>query len=290
MAALHVFRHRVNQLPLSRDDVWLDRSRMTNLDSVALYLNCYGQATYMPGAEITVTHVYWSIQLGEEGGLQLQTEREKHLLRPGEMFILRPGVKYTMTVAGGLPCRKRWIAINNGPLMALLVNQGALRNSRVIRLKSPERIFAIYERVFQLAVRGDEHLLSRMSVQAYDLILEMADQVGHEDIHSRFENVVRRLVGDLADRQPIDELAKYFGVSQQTLAKMFHRHLKCPPNQYLIRLRLEKARELLANSTMPIRSVARECGYRDSSFFAREFRRSAGDTPKAFRNQNLFTD
>ena len=52
----------------------------------------------------------------------------------------------------------------------------------------------------------------------------------------------------------------------------------------------DKARELLANSTLPIRTVARECGYKDGSFFAREFRRYAGDTPKAFRNQNLFTD
>lgn len=290
MGTRHVFRHRVNQLPLSRDDVWLDRSRMTNLDSVALYLNCYGQAVYQPGAEVTVTHVYWSVQLGVEGALQFQTEREKHLMRPGEMFILRPGVKYTMTVAGPAACRRQWIAINNGPLMALLINQGVLRNSRVIRLREPERVFALYDRVHQLAMNGDERLLSRLSICAYELVLEMADQAGREDVHSRFEHVVRRVVGDLTERQPIGELATYFGVSQQTLAKMFRRHLKCPPNQYLIQLRLEKARELLAYSTMPIRSVARECGYRDSSFFAREFRRYAGEAPRSYRNKNLFTD
>ncbi len=53
--------------------------------------------------------------------------------------------------------------------------------------------------------------------------------------------------------------------------------------QFVIRARLEKAVNLLNQSTMPISQIAQACGYGDQASFTRQFRKSVGVTPMAFR-------
>ena len=55
--------------------------------------------------------------------------------------------------------------------------------------------------------------------------------------------------------------------------------------QYLTRLRLDLARKLLRESDSAISNVALECGYGDQAAFTRQFRRSIGMTPGAYREQ-----
>lgn len=53
--------------------------------------------------------------------------------------------------------------------------------------------------------------------------------------------------------------------------------------QYIIRTRLEAARYKLTRSTEPISFIAHDCGYSDQSTFTRQFKRSVGITPNAYR-------
>lgn len=54
----------------------------------------------------------------------------------------------------------------------------------------------------------------------------------------------------------IRELADYVGVNRSYLASSFQRTLGCSPRAYLIRVRMEKAREMLAGTDMQISVVA----------------------------------
>jgi AraC-like DNA-binding protein len=52
---------------------------------------------------------------------------------------------------------------------------------------------------------------------------------------------------------------------------------------YLTDIRMKKARELLANSNIPVADIALACGFTDPSYFSRAFRRCAGEPPSGYR-------
>jgi AraC-like DNA-binding protein len=90
-------------------------------------------------------------------------------------------------------------------------------------------------------------------------------------------------------RDPITvpELLKVAHMSQSTLMRSFQRVFQRSPIDYLIRVRVEKACELLTDPEQRITDVALACGFNDSNYFTRQFRRVLGRSPRAYRDATL---
>ena len=58
--------------------------------------------------------------------------------------------------------------------------------------------------------------------------------------------------------------------------------------QWLLGQRIDRAKDLLLNSRLPIDEIAHNCGFADQSHFTRAFLRAIGDTPGAWRRARLF--
>ena len=84
-------------------------------------------------------------------------------------------------------------------------------------------------------------------------------------------------------RLTIRELAAEAKVHPIHLARAFRRHFASSPGQYLRRCRIDKARELLARSELPLAELALEAGFSDQSRLTTAFRRATGLTPREFR-------
>ncbi len=79
------------------------------------------------------------------------------------------------------------------------------------------------------------------------------------------------------------KLAEAAGVSEDYISRIFRRETGMTPWEYLTRLRIAKARELLASCPDSIASVAARAGFSDQAYFSRVFRKVTGTTPQAFR-------
>jgi AraC-like DNA-binding protein len=73
------------------------------------------------------------------------------------------------------------------------------------------------------------------------------------------------------------------GLSAFHFLRIFNQVLGVTPHQYLVRSRLRRAAQLLADDTRPITDIALEVGFADLSNFVRTFHRAAGMPPRAFR-------
>jgi AraC family transcriptional regulator len=80
-------------------------------------------------------------------------------------------------------------------------------------------------------------------------------------------------------------LAQSVGLSPYHFARAFKQSTGLPPHRYQIMLRVERAQDLLANSTLPISDVAAAVGYDDQGQLARLFRREVGATPSQYRRE-----
>ncbi len=83
----------------------------------------------------------------------------------------------------------------------------------------------------------------------------------------------------------ISEIAGHIGLDRSYLYSLFTEYLKSSPQQFLISFRLEKACELMRNSSLSIGDVSRSVGYEDPLLFSKIFKREKGMSPKEFRKQ-----
>ncbi len=81
----------------------------------------------------------------------------------------------------------------------------------------------------------------------------------------------------------LDDLALVANMSKFHFAKSFREAMGIAPHQYLVQLRVEKARKLLADPSLSIPAVASRVGYTDSGQFSAQFRRIVGSSPKQYQ-------
>jgi AraC-like DNA-binding protein len=80
-----------------------------------------------------------------------------------------------------------------------------------------------------------------------------------------------------------EEIARKLNVSLSTLHRHFKRATGTTLHAYTLQYRGATARELLAETDLPIKAIAARLGYRDAYFFSRQFRSLTGVSPLAYR-------
>ncbi|WP_205422777.1 GlxA family transcriptional regulator [Seongchinamella sediminis] len=84
---------------------------------------------------------------------------------------------------------------------------------------------------------------------------------------------------------PIPELARRVHISERELERLFRHHLDTTPLAFYRRLRLEKAQQLLQQTSFSITNIALRCGFASTAHFSRSYRRHFGHSPRQARNR-----
>ena len=135
-----------------------------------------------------------------------------------------------------------------------------------------------------IGARHGQELVTKISEQC------LMDRIRQPHDHQRMPYRVRlgihhaKLINANVE-EPLDQemLARYVGLSRRQLERLFRKHLGRTPAQYYLELRLERARHLLYQTTMPIMNVAFATGFVSASHFSTCYRQLYGKTPRAER-------
>jgi signal transduction histidine kinase/DNA-binding LacI/PurR family transcriptional regulator/AraC-like DNA-binding protein len=79
------------------------------------------------------------------------------------------------------------------------------------------------------------------------------------------------------------QVAQSVNASEDYLSRVFRRELGLTPWEYLTRLRIKRAKELLMSDADAISAVGAKVGFPDAAYFSRVFKKVTGSTPQAFR-------
>jgi transcriptional regulator GlxA family with amidase domain len=99
----------------------------------------------------------------------------------------------------------------------------------------------------------------------------------------RVRLIISLMQNDLCREMTLDELADAANLSRSHFQHLFRSETGVPPAHYLRMLRLERARELLSTSLLPVKQVMASVGIFDRSHFERAFKKSYGLTPRQYR-------
>jgi AraC family transcriptional regulator of arabinose operon len=87
------------------------------------------------------------------------------------------------------------------------------------------------------------------------------------------------------DDLTVASLSDYVGLDRSYLCSIFKKFLNTPPQTYIAKYRINKACELLKNSSCSISEVAMMVGYKDPVVFQKFFKNITGMSPRQYRKE-----
>jgi len=122
---------------------------------------------------------------------------------------------------------------------------------------------------------------------ACSVLLEAARQLStaaRTEPQRAISTAIAHLEENFREPLPMAALASAAGCGRARLFQFFKQTTGMTPNDYLQRLRVSKARELLAGTKLTITDIAHDAGFSSSQYFSNVFRKYAGTTPSRFRS------
>lgn len=225
--------------------------------------------------------------------LKYTYEGEGELFYDGKTYTLKPRQGYV------IDCRRpHEYHLKKGPWKHCEIHFSGSPFSYIYDLFSKDEIvcFEIPEHNFQVEL---EKLLT-----LHDSILPYRElQISHQLEHILLmilchSESYQRIVHNLPDNlhyllsymeqhymQPLtlDYLADFSGISKYYLCRLFQKHLGLSPKEYLLQLRIEGAKKLLLNTTLPANKIGVMVGIEDENYFYRLFKSKVGMSANEFR-------
>ncbi len=235
------------------------------------------------GAVDKVFDGYASFQFMTTGGVFLSYDGQRHDLFGAWVWCAWPGPHTVFHVAHGQShWDHRYIAFR-GATVETWLSQGLLPRSPV----PVARIAALsqdFDRILTFARRSDplahdvaEHLTSAM------LLVLRDGGYGSQDSGNFLPAVDKWLFDRRFVRPDYEELADQLGIGLSTLRRKFRQQSGQSLHARFLEIRIEAARTLISDRSMPIKEVAHVLGFNDVYYFSKQFRRFVGVPPATFR-------
>jgi AraC-like DNA-binding protein len=213
-------------------------------------------------------------------------------VKPGDITLIPKGA----SAEWGLPTPGNHWCIH----FDLPIGQSGIALPQLFSLKTrQQQIKETMAQISRLHQRGANDRVAGMQASAllYQLLLEIAHwhtETGTESSAERSHPAIPRLKLIIQERlrEPlaIPELAREVRLSQNYLARLFRQQTGMTIQHYLLLQRIQRARELLVQSSMPIKTIAHEVGLRNPQHFYKQFRAMTGMKPSALRNEHITHD
>ena len=209
--------------------------------------------------------------------LRLPDVGEEYIVEAGEGVFIPDGVRYERRILRPIDFHQFGFLADANDRYYCAMRAGKLR-------LPPSHLWALMESLHRVsllpsgegeALRLLEHLFGEEYLYASaDAGVRFSDDV---------RDTVEYMSAHLDEKLDVKELAARVYLSHTGLIWKFRRELGVTPLQYLISLRMQLARQLLLEGSLPICEIAERCGYTNAYYFTNAFRKQTGKNPGAFR-------
>ncbi|MGM1048577.1 MAG: response regulator [Bacillota bacterium] len=183
----------------------------------------------------------------------------------------------------------------------LLLLASSLRSKFTIRnfamyiiLKLDEHLHTINEDLFKISGMELQNLDVLLQFETIDdifswlkrLVFEISEQL-HNRKHSKNGRLIQEIIEDVRGRLhesiTLRDIANRFSFSPNYLGLLFKEETGHNFSDYVISMRMEKARDLLRSTNLKIYEIASQTGYQYLPYFSRQFKETYGMTPLEYR-------
>ena len=106
----------------------------------------------------------------------------------------------------------------------------------------------------------------------------------HGLLPAKLRRATAYIEAHLEDTLPLSTLAAVVQLSPNHFASLFKSATGRTPQHYVLERRMARAKQLLAETDLPLSAIGSQVGYPDQSYFTALFRKRVAMTPKAYRD------
>ncbi len=103
------------------------------------------------------------------------------------------------------------------------------------------------------------------------------------DVQRAKEYILANISSDIS----VKDVADYVHLSPEYFSKLFKKEMGENVKNYILRIKVDAAKDLLENPNIPVSTVASELGYSNFSHFTQMFKKHENVTPSEYRKQFL---
>jgi transcriptional regulator GlxA family with amidase domain len=105
--------------------------------------------------------------------------------------------------------------------------------------------------------------------------------------HAPLLRVISRMEQTVENPASRQELASLADVSLRQLERLFRKHLGCSLGEHYLALRLDRARDLVRQTSLSVLEISLACGFTSASHFSRTYRARFGQAPRTERLREI---
>lgn len=222
-----------------------------------------------------------------EGNGIFESEAKTYQIRTGQAFMAEiPGNHKYFFPDGGAPWSFIFVLLR--PTLILpnwLEAKRKLGEAPFLPLTSGP-VFAL-QHLYEEARAGRITNPYSASSLSYHFISELCRYASFPNEH-QWPKIVKEavtIINSHYDRMlSLDQLAERLGISKYHFQRVFKAEVGSSPNEYLNRVRVEKAMHLLRLTNWSVEEIAERVGYSSGSYLIKVFRKLTGQTPGRFRS------
>ncbi|MEZ3477156.1 MAG: helix-turn-helix transcriptional regulator [Lachnospiraceae bacterium] len=159
----------------------------------------------------------------------------------------------------------------------------------VFKLDNYSDVLAAWEQVLRNDTDDEVHGMMRardlMAFFTQLYLVRTIEQTGSYHIPSYIADMHRRFQNAYFEPYSLDELAAEYKVNKYRLCREFAKYYEYTPMQYLNKIRIDKAKELLLNTDDKIVEISQSVGIENTNHFIRLFKEKTGVTPLTYRRE-----
>ena len=223
-----------------------------------------------------------------EGAGWLTLQEQTWTIRKGDVFLCPPEMPHSYGADEQQPWTKYWVHFRGGMAQAYAAQLGVSLSHPVLHVGEDANLTSWFLDM-QSVLRGgisQASLLCASSLLAR--ILTQMNSLAHEQRLQREQGLdlgvlVTFLREHLDGRLPLEQMASHVGLSKYHFARRFKQRTGYSPVEFHIRLRLQKACELLESSSATISAIAASLGFSSPYHFSSAFKQMMGVSPRGYR-------
>lgn len=201
---------------------------------------------------IEVNHIFHPIFIGGHFGSLITSKYLNPVLQNQNLsvYVIRRGTKETNTILNNLALLKDLNGKENQEI--------AIRN-----LLSETWILLLAE-------------LKKNFISTQDFNIEKQDQI---------KSMLFFIHKNYNEKITLAEIAKNASISTRKANRLFQEVIHQTPFEYLMHYRLNRTRELLENTDLSITEISYQCGFTDSTYMGKQFKKIYNETPTEYRKK-----
>ncbi len=251
-----------------------------------LIVNCTG--TIFTSAELKTdnaeTRVDYYLLYLVSGELTVSFPGKDSLLDAGSFVIFPPGCRYKYSHKNGFPIEYMWLHFTGSDIEETLKKYELNLFPKTNKIEPDDAIIMRFQNIFNAFIKHDKFRENELSTLLERLMISLARRVSGEKKQSNLlSKSISYINSNYIEDLRVPDLAKMENLSVSRYNTLFKQVTGVSPMEYIKKMRLASACELLSATDLPIKTVSAMVGYSDSHFFSRIFKKSLGISPAFYR-------